>query len=95
MEKNPAAVALGKMGGSVKSAAKTKSSVANGKLGGRPRTYLHAVQELNAGLGQWENKSDSPLSRDEAAKQIKQLRQWAKDDGSGKKYRTIKVFLTT
>lgn len=35
--KNPAAVALGKIGGSVKSEKKSKSSAANGALGGRPR----------------------------------------------------------
>lgn len=35
--KNPAAVALGRMGGSVKSDKKSKSSAANGALGGRPR----------------------------------------------------------
>lgn len=36
-QKNPAAVALGKMGGSVKSEKKSKSSAVNGALGGRPR----------------------------------------------------------
>lgn len=36
-QKNPAAAALGKLGGSVKSDKKSKSSAANGKLGGRPR----------------------------------------------------------
>ena len=35
--KNPAAVALGKMGGSVKSEAKAKASAANGVKGGRPK----------------------------------------------------------
>lgn len=35
--KNPAAVALGRLGGSVKSDKKSKSSAANGALGGRPR----------------------------------------------------------
>lgn len=37
IEKNPAAVSLGKLGGSAKSAKKAKSSRANGKLGGRPK----------------------------------------------------------
>lgn len=35
--KNPAAVSLGKMGGSAKSAKKSVSSAANGAKGGRPR----------------------------------------------------------
>lgn len=35
--KNPAAVALGKLGGSVKSKRKSKSSADNGRLGGRPK----------------------------------------------------------
>jgi hypothetical protein len=35
--KDPAAVSLGRRGGQVRSAAKTQSSRANGKKGGRPR----------------------------------------------------------
>jgi hypothetical protein len=35
--KNPAAVALGTLGGKVKSEAKAKTSAANGALGGRPK----------------------------------------------------------
>lgn len=38
MKKNPAAVALGRLGGKVRSEAKAKSSAANGAKGGRPRT---------------------------------------------------------
>lgn len=34
--KNPAAVSLGKLGGSAKSERKAKASAENGKLGGRP-----------------------------------------------------------
>lgn len=37
MSKNRAAVALGKMGGKVKSEAKTKAAQLNGKKGGRPK----------------------------------------------------------
>lgn len=37
LDKNPAAVALGRLGGSVKSDAKTASSRANGARGGRPK----------------------------------------------------------
>jgi hypothetical protein len=36
-KKNAAAVALGRRGGQVKSAAKARASRKNGKLGGRPR----------------------------------------------------------
>lgn len=36
-QKNPAAVALGKLGGSKKSEKKTAACRANGKLGGRPK----------------------------------------------------------
>jgi len=35
--KNPAAVALGKLGGRRKSAAKTKAARKNGRKGGRPK----------------------------------------------------------
>jgi hypothetical protein len=35
--KNPAAVALGKLGGSVKSEKKTAAARLNGKKGGRPK----------------------------------------------------------
>ena len=41
--KNPNAVALGKLGGSVSSAKKTKAVKANGKLGGRPKNKLKKV----------------------------------------------------
>ncbi len=35
--KNPAAIALGKLGGKVKSAAKAKAARLNGRKGGRPK----------------------------------------------------------
>ena len=35
--KNPAAVALGRLGGKAKSAAKARACAANGKKGGRPK----------------------------------------------------------
>jgi hypothetical protein len=36
--KNPAAVALGKLGGSVRSDAKARAARENGKKGGRPKS---------------------------------------------------------
>ena len=36
-EKNPHAVALGRLGGKAKSAKKAKTSAANGEKGGRPK----------------------------------------------------------
>jgi hypothetical protein len=36
-KKNPAAVALGRLGGKIKTAAKAEAARRNGKLGGRPR----------------------------------------------------------
>lgn len=39
-KKHPAAVALGKMGGSKTSEAKRRSSASNGLLGGRPKKIL-------------------------------------------------------
>jgi hypothetical protein len=38
--KNPAAVALGKLGGASKSAAKQKASKKNGRKGGRPKKVV-------------------------------------------------------
>jgi len=42
--KNPAAVALGRLGGRVKSARKTEANRRNGKLGGRPRKVQQPTQ---------------------------------------------------
>ena len=42
--KNPAAVALGRLGGRVKSARKTEANRRNGKLGGRPRKVQPLTQ---------------------------------------------------
>ena len=44
--KNPAAVSLGRLGGSVKSEAKANASRENGKKGGRPKSKLPDI-ELN------------------------------------------------
>lgn len=41
--KNPNAVALGKLGGSVSSEKKTQASRANGRKGGRPRTRRYCI----------------------------------------------------
>lgn len=43
-KKNPAAVALGRLGGSVKSAAKTATAQINGAKGGRPRLPAKLVK---------------------------------------------------
>lgn len=93
-DKNPAAVALGRRGGSVKSDKKSKSSAANGALGGRPRTCLYAVQVLHPDTEEWDYCFNSPMSRDEANKSAKQLRRWAKEEDTEKRYRVIKVELS-
>lgn len=45
LQKNMHAVALGKLGGAVRSRAKAKASRKNGKLGGRPRKVLGLRKE--------------------------------------------------
>ena len=40
VDKNAAAVALGRLGGSKKSAAKSEAAKANGKKGGRPKKKI-------------------------------------------------------
>ncbi len=42
--KNPAAVALGRLGGRVRSPRKTEANRRNGKLGGRPRKAQQPTQ---------------------------------------------------
>jgi len=42
--KNPAAVALGRLGGRVRSPRKTEANRRNGKLGGRPRKMQPTTQ---------------------------------------------------
>lgn len=48
--KNPAAVELGRLGGSVSSEAKTRAVRENGKLGGRPKqkAYIAAMKRRKA-----------------------------------------------
>ena len=94
MKKNPAAVALGRLGGKVTSDAKAKSSAANGAKGGRPKVYLYAVQRYNSDLDTWEYKFNAPMSRDEALTNVKQLRKWAKDEDTAERYRIVKVTLS-
>ena len=91
--KNPAAVALGKIGGASKSEAKGQAAKANGAKGGRPRTSLYAVQVYNADTDAWEYVHPSPMSREAATTEVKRQRQWAKDDSTGKRYRSIRVDL--
>ena len=45
MTKNPAAVALGSLGGRAKSEKKSASSRLNGKKGGRPKTVENSLKE--------------------------------------------------
>lgn len=47
--KDPYAVALGRRGGKAKSAAKAKSSAANGKLGGRPKKVIDCSNPPSTG----------------------------------------------
>ena len=53
-KKNPHAVALGRVGGSVggtsRSDAKIKASKLNGRLGGRPKKKMARIKESDAGL---------------------------------------------
>lgn len=53
--KNPHAVALGKIGGSVKSEVKSKSSRENGKLGGRPKKLAESVDSFGIPLMEMAN----------------------------------------
>jgi hypothetical protein len=92
--KNPAAVALGKLGGSAKTEAKALTSAANGAKGGRPRNFLYSVQVFDHDSESWQHKFNSPMGREEATANAKQLRKWAKDEGTGQKYRIIKVEMT-
>jgi hypothetical protein len=89
--KNQNAVAIG----SIITGKKAASSLENGKLGGRPRQYIKQILRYNSDLGKWEplGASMSGLTADEAKKELKQLRGWAKDDNSGAKYKTRNVVI--
>lgn len=52
--KNPAAVALGRRGGKVTSAAKTAAVRANGARGGRPRVTHYACSECSNAVAKGE-----------------------------------------
>jgi hypothetical protein len=54
--KNPHAVALGKLGGKVKSDRKTEAARKNGKKGGRPRKYLKVMAETH--IDGYRNRED-------------------------------------
>ena len=47
--KNPAAVALGRLGGKATSEAKAAAARANGKLGGRPKKPKRVARRSNKG----------------------------------------------
>ena len=81
--------------GSIKSDKKSASSRENGKLGGRPRQYIKQIIRYNSDLDKWEplGASMSGLTGDEAKKELKQLRRWAKDDNSGARYKTRNVVI--
>ncbi len=49
MAKNPAAVALGKLGGAVKSSAKADAARQNGKRGGRPTEVVVVADSVSIG----------------------------------------------
>jgi hypothetical protein len=57
--KNQAAVLLGKLGGSKKSAAKRKAARENGKKGGRPRK----IRSLNVAAGAFENNKSVAVGK--------------------------------
>ena len=48
MKKNPAAVALGRLGGSVTSEAKARAARKNGKKGGRPKEQKEDREDVKA-----------------------------------------------
>lgn len=52
MKKNPAAVALGRLGGSVKSEAKTEAARMNAKLGGWPKGKPRKPKSLKRAKGE-------------------------------------------
>jgi len=57
VDASSAAATLGRKGGSVKTAAKAKSSAENGKKGGRPSGKLIAQWSDDIKVGIWDNES--------------------------------------
>jgi len=60
LQKNPAAVALGQLGGRVTSDAKAEAARANGALGGRPRKSGKADRRCKAS---WEQKRPASMRK--------------------------------
>lgn len=54
---------------------------------------MYAIVEIDRD-GNKSYATNSPLGKEEAQKQIAQLRKWAKDDGSKNSYKLKKVYLS-
>jgi hypothetical protein len=81
-DKNPAAVALGSLGGKAKSEAKAKTSAANGAKGGRPKIIRSANGRIEYAY------KFALIEREEDGKRIN----WACHvDGARRNFRTLKA----